>query len=110
MVPAGPFAAAHAARGHRLRLHRSTHDLWRDRSEDLDLPRRYLRAEASSGACGGHQRVLAGIRISGFRGALFSSTLMMDRLVLLGEWLLTIVLSGLGCRGGAADQKMIPEL
>ena len=33
-------------RRHRLRLRRGPYDLRRDRRQDLDLPRRYLRAEA----------------------------------------------------------------
>ncbi len=44
----GRSAAAHAACGHRLRFFRGAHDLWNYRREDLDLPRRYLRAEAPS--------------------------------------------------------------
>ena len=45
VVPPGPSAAAHAARGYRLRLCRGAHHLRRDRGQDLDLSRRYLRAE-----------------------------------------------------------------
>jgi ribosomal protein S3 len=58
VVSAGPFAAAHAARRHRLRVYRGAHDVWRDRREDLDLSRRHLRAEAASDAGGGNERVL----------------------------------------------------
>ena len=52
VVPAGTFAAAHAAGGYRLWVHGSQHDLWRDRRKGVDLSRRYLRAEAAPGACG----------------------------------------------------------
>ncbi len=37
MVFAGAVAAAHAARRHRLRLHRGAYDLWRDRREVLGV-------------------------------------------------------------------------
>ena len=54
VVPAGPFAAAHAARRYRLRIYRGAHDLWRDRREVLDLQRRDPAAEeAGSGAGAG---------------------------------------------------------
>ena len=42
VVSAGPFAAAHAARGYRLRVYRGAHHLRRDRREDVDLSRRHL--------------------------------------------------------------------
>jgi ribosomal protein S3 len=40
VVPRGPGAPAHAARGHRLRLRRGQDDLRQDRLQGLDLPRR----------------------------------------------------------------------
>ena len=45
VVSAGPSAAAHAARGHRLRFLRGAHDLRHHRRQDLGVPRGYLRAE-----------------------------------------------------------------
>ena len=60
VVPAGSSAAAHAARGHRLRLCRGEDHVRCHRRQDLDLPRRYLRAEEASRAGSGdyHRRVL----------------------------------------------------
>ena len=45
VVSAGAVAAAHAARRYRLRLHRSAHDVRRDRREVLDLQGRDSAAE-----------------------------------------------------------------
>ena len=57
VVSAGPSAAAHAARGHRLRICRGAHHLRHDRREGVDLSRRYLRAEAPRAAGGATARV-----------------------------------------------------
>ena len=48
VVSAGPLAAAHAARRHRLWLRRGAYHLRRDRREVLDLPGRNFAAEEAS--------------------------------------------------------------
>ena len=50
VVPARPAAAAHPARGHRLRLPRGPHHVRPDRRQDLDLPGRDRRPAAGAGA------------------------------------------------------------
>ena len=44
VVPRRPRAAAHAPRGHRLRVGRGAHDVRRDRREGLGFPRRSARS------------------------------------------------------------------
>ncbi len=56
VVSAGAVAAAHAARGHRLRICRGAHHLRHHRREDMDLSRRHLSAAAARAGGGGGQR------------------------------------------------------
>ncbi len=56
VVSAGTFAAAHAARRHRLRFYRSPHHLRRDRGEVLGLQRRNFAGQKTRTAAG--RRVL----------------------------------------------------
>ena len=50
VVPAGPSAAAHPARRHRLWFYRSTYHLWRDRGEVLGLQRRNFAGQKARAA------------------------------------------------------------
>ncbi len=65
VVPAGAVAAAHTARRHRLRLHRSADDLWRDWRQVLGLQGRNPPAEKAR-ATSGHGRILESRRKKGF--------------------------------------------
>ena len=61
VVPARPVAAADAARGHRLRVRRGVHDLWRDWREGVALQGRASvaadsDAKRSTGSRGGRRR------------------------------------------------------
>ena len=61
VLPRGPGAAAHAARGHRLRLLRGPHHVRPDRREGLDLQGRGRRP---AGRAGRHRRPRCGPRPS----------------------------------------------